>query len=178
MPAGIFALDLAKAIGWASASKPAVEAWPLTELEWQANGVPEGVQSGFHILRDQKVPGALLAEFNDWLLKKVDEFDPAIIIFEANAAFGKNTSSPFLRRALGLAGICEAICARRSIRAREISPQTVKARFAGHGRATKDMMIAEARHRGFDVYDDNEADAIGILDSAILQIRGVMGKSE
>lgn len=40
---------------------------------------------------------------------------------------------------------------------------TIKKSFTGSGNAPKGAMIAEARRRGFDVPDDNAADALAIL---------------
>jgi len=40
---------------------------------------------------------------------------------------------------------------------------TIKSTWTGKGNANKDLMIAEAKNRGFDPQDDNEADAIALL---------------
>ena len=49
------------------------------------------------------------------------------------------------------------------------SPQTVKKHATGHGHSGKEQMIAHARHRWPDVtfFDDNQADAMWLLDLAI-----------
>lgn len=41
---------------------------------------------------------------------------------------------------------------------------TIKKHWTGKGNATKEQMIAEAVRRGLNVVDDNEADALAILD--------------
>jgi Holliday junction resolvasome RuvABC endonuclease subunit len=46
----------------------------------------------------------------------------------------------------------------------------IKKFWTGRGNASKDEMIAEARRRGYDPVDDNEADAIAIL---VLKTEGV-----
>ena len=40
---------------------------------------------------------------------------------------------------------------------------TIKKFWTGKGNGKKDVMIAEAKRRGFNVDDDNEADAIALL---------------
>jgi Holliday junction resolvasome RuvABC endonuclease subunit len=40
----------------------------------------------------------------------------------------------------------------------------IKKSFTGKGNAPKEAMIAEARRRGYEPVDDNEADAIAILE--------------
>ena len=51
---------------------------------------------------------------------------------------------------------------------------TIKKHATGKGNANKDAMIAAAQERGFDVTDDNEADALAILHWAI-ETSGAVG---
>lgn len=44
---------------------------------------------------------------------------------------------------------------------------SIKKAWTGKGNASKEAMIAEAKRRGFDVGDDNEADALAMLDMAM-----------
>lgn len=44
---------------------------------------------------------------------------------------------------------------------------TIKKYWTGKGNAGKDAMVAEAKRRGFEPKDDNEADALAILHMAI-----------
>lgn len=44
---------------------------------------------------------------------------------------------------------------------------TIKKHATGKGNANKDAMIAAARARGFDPKDDNEADALALLDCMV-----------
>lgn len=44
---------------------------------------------------------------------------------------------------------------------------TIKKRWTGSGNASKDAMIAAARQRGYEVSDDNEADALAMLSMAL-----------
>jgi Holliday junction resolvasome RuvABC endonuclease subunit len=44
---------------------------------------------------------------------------------------------------------------------------TIKRHVAGKGNADKEAVIAAVRTRGFDPKDDNEADALALLDWAL-----------
>ena len=44
---------------------------------------------------------------------------------------------------------------------------TIKKHWTGKGNANKDEMMAHARRRGFDIQNDDEADALAILDWAL-----------
>lgn len=64
-----------------------------------------------------------------------------------------------IRRAFGMAALCEQLCYARGIPCLEAVTVTLKKKFGGHGRAQKSDMIAAARRRGFTVNNDHEADA-------------------
>ncbi len=66
----------------------------------------------------------------------------------------------------GLRAILTAWCESNNIPYTGYGVGTIKKHFTGNGSAKKDMMITEARRRGFDVPDDNAADAVAILSLA------------
>jgi Holliday junction resolvasome RuvABC endonuclease subunit len=57
----------------------------------------------------------------------------------------------------------QAWCCEHEIEWQGVPVGQIKLFWTGNGRASKEMMIAEARRRGYDPCDDNEADAIAIL---------------
>ncbi len=65
-----------------------------------------------------------------------------------------------------------AWCEERSIPYEGVPVGTIKKSWTGNGAAKKDAMIAEARKRGYEVIDDNEADALAILDLKLKEMRG------
>ena len=67
---------------------------------------------------------------------------------------------------MGLAAITEKVAHQRSIRAMEGHLQEVKRHATGNGRATKPEMVRAALARGWNPHDDNEADALWLLDFA------------
>lgn len=63
----------------------------------------------------------------------------------------------------GLMGELQSWCEERKIPYEGVPVGTIKKFWTGSGAAKKDAMIAEARRRGYEPVDDNEADAIAIL---------------
>jgi Holliday junction resolvasome RuvABC endonuclease subunit len=67
----------------------------------------------------------------------------------------------------GLRGILIEFCEARKIPHEGVPVGTIKKSWTGRGNATKDLMIAEAEARGFEVENDNEADALALLHWAV-----------
>lgn len=63
----------------------------------------------------------------------------------------------------GLMGTLTMWCEENKIPYSSVPVGTIKKIWTGKGNATKEMMIEEARRRGFDVIDDNHADALALL---------------
>ncbi len=61
----------------------------------------------------------------------------------------------------------QVFCEINRIRCMPVGVGLVKKTWTGKGNATKDVMIAEARRRGFRPIDDNHADALAILHLAM-----------
>ena len=62
----------------------------------------------------------------------------------------------------GLLGILTAFCEEHSIPYEGIPVGTIKKHWTGKGNASKEMMIEVAESKGFEVDNDNEADALAI----------------
>ena len=71
----------------------------------------------------------------------------------------------------GLAGIMKAFCLENKIAYRGVSVGTIKKSWTGKGNADKAMMIKVAREKGYAVIDDNEADALALLDYVVKGMR-------
>lgn len=63
--------------------------------------------------------------------------------------------------------ITHMVCDGFNIRAHGVNLATVKKSFTGSGRAKKEDMMLQAKARGFNVVDDNNADALAILHWAV-----------
>jgi crossover junction endodeoxyribonuclease RuvC len=141
----ILTLDLATHLGWACGS-------PADEPRFGSHRLPS---TGDEI-------GRFLVAFEDWLCDMITVESPVIVVFEAPILTRGNTSPIVARKLMGLANATETICYRRETMCRQANLSTIKKGFAGHGRAEKADMIAAARRWGWDVKNDNEADALGV----------------
>lgn len=62
-----------------------------------------------------------------------------------------------------------AWCEEHEVPCQGVPVGTIKKFWTGKGNAKKDAMIAEAAARGFDVADDNEADALALLHCKLVE---------
>lgn len=63
----------------------------------------------------------------------------------------------------GFMAVLKLWCVENTVAYQSVPVGEIKKAWTGKGNASKDEMIAEARRRGYDPCDDNEADAIAIL---------------
>lgn len=149
----ILALDLATATGWACGA-------PGDNPRFGTKRMP---QTGDEI-------GRFLVHFEDWLNDFLTVESPRLVVFEA-PILRRGPSNPVVaRKLMGLANCTETICYRRDIICRQAHLATVKKSFAGSGRADKAEMILAARRWGWDVENDNEADALGLWVEAVKHV--------
>ena len=69
-----------------------------------------------------------------------------------------------------------AWCEHHQIPYQGVPVGTIKKSWCGHGNASKETMIEEAKLRRFNPKDDNEADALALLNWAMLQGSEVTGQ--
>lgn len=67
-------------------------------------------------------------------------------------------------------GVILAWCEENKIEYRGYSPSEIKKHATGKGNAGKDLMVAEARKKFGEIKDDNQADALWLLDLIKVQI--------
>ena len=140
----ILALDLATRTGWACGA---------------VNGEPRwGIKV---IARPHTDVGAFASAYDLWLSDMITVEQPDLLVFEA-PILPRQTTLDTARKLMGLAFLTELIAFRRDLACREVNIRTVKKFFAGHGHAAKSDMIDAARRHGWNVKDDNEADALGV----------------
>lgn len=138
----ILALDIATRTGWACGAVGGEPRW--------------GLATFLH-----SDVGAFASAYDHWLSDMITVEQPDLLVFEA-PILPRQTTIATARKLMGLAFLTELIAFRRSLACREVSIQTVKKFFAGHGHAPKAEMINAARRQGWNVKDDNEADALGV----------------
>lgn len=149
-PRKILAADLSSHTGWAV-------------------GRPGGIVrfGTYHLPSTGDEIGRFLVAFGEWFTAMLDFESPDIVIYEA-PILPRQTTPMTARKLMGLASHLEVCCLKRDlphhpIPCREVANATVKKFLAGHGFAKKPEMIAAAKGLGFDVKDDNQADALGIF---------------
>lgn len=72
----------------------------------------------------------------------------------------------------GLMATLTAWCEEKLIPYEGVSVGSIKKSWTGNGAAKKELMIEEARKRGYEPIDDNEADALALLDFKLKEMRG------
>lgn len=97
--------------------------------------------------------------FNDWLVPKLEGV--TLCVFES-PILPRQTSMTTVRKLSGLAWHVEFRCMERGIEVCECQIQSIKKYFAGSGRAKKPDMIRAAKALGYNVKNDDEADAIAV----------------
>lgn len=141
----ILSLDLGTTTGWAV-------------------GSVQSVDSGSESFKSKKKDGngVKFLKFKQWLA----EFD-SIEIDRVYYEKVMNHSSVYAAHAYGgFLALLIVWCERREIPYTGIGVGTIKKSWTGRGNASKREMIDEAVNRGFDPADDNEADALALLDCA------------
>jgi len=103
--------------------------------------------------------GRFAAAYEDWLHSKL--LNVTSCCFEAPILAGK-TQLMTVRKLCGLAYHTELMCTQMSIECREAHLQSVKKAIGGHGRAQKSDMIRAVQSYGYEVTEENEADAIAV----------------
>ena len=142
----ILALDLATKTGWA-----------------HSNG-NSGVQD--FAPRRGDSPGMRWIEFKAWLCRVLDLCPTNVIAYEqAHHRGGAPTHV-----AHSLISIVETVATEREIELTNRHTATIKKHALGKGRGDKSEMMAAARQRGWQPQDDNEADALWLLDLVKLDL--------
>ncbi len=153
----ILALDMAGHTGWAYQS---------------ADGA---IHSGMTPFLSSTDPGARWLRFELWLESWGEmKPGPALIVYEEPITHFAN------RRGLGFGYGFEAIlrlhATKKEIRCLSVLPTVLKKWATGKGNADKWLMVRFARQIKADVSDDNEADAILLLEYAKEKLKRAAGK--
>lgn len=142
---------------------------------------PPAAVSGWHKMPKTGADvGWFLDAFDTWVVGLLDFHQPALVVFEAPWVGSKidqqtgrvsQTHQDTARKLMCLAGHTEFVCRRAAIECREANNATVRKHFAGKGRAPraelKRLTIEACRRRGWEPENDDEADALGLLDYAV-----------
>jgi crossover junction endodeoxyribonuclease RuvC len=150
----ILALDMSSQCGWAFQSEDGSIASGVTPFLGTLN------------------PGHRWLRFDQWLnLPSFEQLN--LIVYEEPIVHFKHRNG--LGFGYGFEAILRLHCARKEIRCEGVNISTLKKWSTGDGRADKFKMVRFARQIKPDVSDDNEADAILLLEYArkrILKLKG------
>lgn len=141
-PDGILAIDPATQCGWAH-SHGGFGTWDLS--------IRRDESSGMRIFR-------LVGK-----LKEIQEtvgFD--LLVYEAARNAAPKMQGALVTQAT-LQGAILLYCEQEGVQYRGYSPTEIKKHATGKGNASKSQMIDQAKALGYDVQDDNAADAIHLL---------------
>lgn len=117
--------------------------------------------------------GAFAHAFRGWLTTGLNRHKPTKVVYEQPILRGTDTTLATCRKLYGLAWQTELTCKDLGYGVEEINISDWRVHFLGRGnvpRERKDIKAAVmqmCRVRGFHFDDDNEAEAIAILDYAI-----------
>jgi crossover junction endodeoxyribonuclease RuvC len=102
--------------------------------------------------------------FRYWLGNVLFSFDNLDVIYYEDVRRHLGTDAAHVYG--GYLATLQAFCYEKGIKLVPVAVGTIKKHWTGKGNANKYEMIQEARQRGFEPADDNEADALAILDYA------------
>lgn len=159
---GIMALDLATTLGWAYASPEVVASWANDAAPLVKRRVI-GVRSGSMKLAPT---GAGNGEVGNRLLEWLDQqnlvFQPRELIIEAPLPGGQRDVNSAMRL-FGLAFLAESYAFKRRWKFATVHNASVKKSITGSGAAKKPEVMSAIIGMGFEIIDDNQADAIACL---------------
>jgi Holliday junction resolvasome RuvABC endonuclease subunit len=137
----LLALDLGTKTGWAVSSNA-------------------GITYGMQEFKNDRFSGGGMRflKFEKWLMGLPK---PAQVVFEEVRRHAATDAAHVYG---GLMAVVTKWCEAEGIPYQGVPVGTIKKYWAGKGNAKKDVMIAEAKKRGYkDVEDDNTADALALL---------------
>lgn len=147
----ILALDPATTVGWAAGEPGSTPQWGSRRF-------------------DGKATGQVVGMFRHWFNQRCYDLHPTLVVFEAPYVPRPGAAVPMnpavLRRLLGIVATIEACCWELRIRCNEVTTLEASRFFIGTQRLKRDekklRTIETCRHYGWNVDNDNEADALAI----------------
>jgi Holliday junction resolvasome RuvABC endonuclease subunit len=137
-----------------------------TRTGWAHGMGASGVQD--FTARRGDSPGMRWLEFRAWLCRLLDSAPAAVIVYEQ--AHHRGGAATHVAHAL--IGVVEAVAAERGLEVTNRHTATIKKHALGSGRGDKSQMFQAAKAKWPDrtLADDNEADALWLLDLATKEL--------
>lgn len=157
----ILALDIATVTGWA-----------LGSLDCE----PEAGR--FRLPKTGDDIGRFVNAYRDWLVEMIDRHSPSRVVYESPLTTpGPQTNMMTLRKLGGLTVMTESVAVDMAVECKEANLSTIRKHFVGRGRAPKDVkdgrkwfkaaVMDRCQVKGWHPADDNEADALALLDFSL-----------
>jgi hypothetical protein len=144
-----------------------------THTGWAYRAATGAITSGTNTYRPGRFEGAGMAflRFTGWLdeISQRNGFPKAVVFEEVRAHKGTTAAHAYGGFLAHLTAWCEHV----KVPYLGVPVATIKRHVTGKGNAPKEAVIAAIRQRGLSPGDDNEADALAILDWAIVHKIGV-----
>lgn len=147
----VLALDLAQHFGWA-------HNWTHKQITPKMDIIR--IESG-HMLLATDTREHLFCE---WMQYALQTYKPSVVVYED---VKRHMSTAAAHSFGGYRAIMNLVCQGYKIETVGIGVKVIKMHITGNGNAPKNDMIAAIQNRGYNVTDDNEADAIGALLTAL-----------
>lgn len=119
-------------------------------------GIHFGTKDFTEVEPDNAIRGRI---FRSWLIGMIDDVSPDEIVIER--PFLRNENTTFLLG--GLVWEAHRTAELMGIPRREIPAVSIKKFITGNAKAKKPDVIASIKSKGFEVTDDNQADAVALL---------------
>lgn len=123
---------------------------------------------------DHLTDGRRMLDYANWLADQIRFFEPDNVVFESpyvSHTPGRQTSQRTVLTLFYLAATTELICAQMQVPCYSLRPGDWRKSFLGADNTTgrkklKDLVMRHCLLRGLRPKDDNEADALGVLEYA------------
>jgi len=127
-----------------------------------AIGAGGNLTFGSYCFRRYSKDCALLARgFGSWLNKLIEDNEFTSVAIERPFFSPKTAKAGYLLN--GMSWEAHKVAHYHGLPRSDYSPMTVKKFITGKGNAKKPEMMAVIKSMGYDIQDDNQADAVGIL---------------
>jgi Holliday junction resolvasome RuvABC endonuclease subunit len=139
-----------------------------TKTGWATNDGEtfSGIQD-FSLKRGES-PGMRFLMFQSWLKKMIETIKPDMIIYERAHHRGGGATEV----GVGLTTIIQTVCAEHKVEHVALHSATLKKHATGKGNSSKDDMMSAGKTKGWTFEDDNECDALWLLDYAKINYGG------
>jgi Holliday junction resolvasome RuvABC endonuclease subunit len=129
---------------------------------WKDGSIVSGIKKLRH---NKNASGLRFLDFRRWLIRMIEEHNIYVVFFErVRGHKGTDAAHCYGAFMYTLAAVCEELGIKKCV---GIPVGSIKKFATGKGNASKAEMIAAVRANGFNPLDDNEADGLAILLTAL-----------